>query len=280
MVFIAFAPSLPKTYPFLSFVPALIFMSFWWFAPIQKKLTAFSSIIWCLIFFNIQIFYVGIAPLALSHALIWWYQHHKLDFSRGDLQDLKDNTSMKPIRILWTLADEQSHFPDALNVYFHVFLTVFYFVVGMIFLLDFNSGEMVSGVRLHFIVSGFWKISIVATITPLIFFQILAWSVCFAYGLGCYLLIKWDETIRKFLKLLHEEDMVKERYRRNPDQFKHEFIAIHVKKLSFLFQMQGCDLETAEKLATDVFQPLFEQLLGNLHVGLEAWAEKVKNLKL
>ena len=280
MVFIAFAPSLPKTYPFLSFVPALIFMSFWWFAPIQKKLTAFSSIIWCLIFFNIQILYVGIAPLALSHALIWWYQHHKLDFSRGDLQDLKDNTSMKPIRILWTLADEQSHFPDALNVYFHVFLTVFYFVVGMIFLLDFNSGEMVSGVRLHFIVSGFWKISIVATITPLIFFQILAWSVCFAYGLGCYLLIKWDETIRKFLKLLHEEDMVKERYRRNPDQFKHEFIAIHVKKLSFLFQMQGCDLETAEKLATDVFQPLFEQLLGNLHVGLEAWAEKVKNLKL
>jgi len=254
LVFIAFAPSLPKTYPFLSFVPALIFMSFWWFAPIQKKLTAFSSIIWCLIFFNIQIFYVGIAPLALSHALIWWYQHHKLDFSRGDLQDLKDNTSMKPIRILWTLADEQSHFPDALNVYFHVFLTVFYFVVGMIFLLDFNSGEMVSG--------------------------ILAWSVCFAYGLGCYLLIKWDETIRKFLKLLHEEDMVKERYRRNPDQFKHEFIAIHVKKLSFLFQMQGCDLETAEKLATDVFQPLFEQLLGNLHVGLEAWAEKVKNLKL
>ena len=193
---------------------------------------------------------------------------------------MKDNTSMKPIRILWTLADEQSHFPDALNVYFHVFLTVFYFVVGMIFLLDFNSGEMVSGVRLHFIVSGFRKISIVATITPLIFFQILAWSVCFAYGLGCYLLIKWDETIRKFLKLLHEEDMVKERYRRNPDQFKHEFIAIHVKKLSFLFQMQGCDLETAEKLATDVFQPLFEQLLGNLHVGLEAWAEKVKNLKL
>ena len=74
--------------------------------------------------------------------------------------------------------------------------------------------------------------------------------------------------------------MVKEKYGRNPDQFKHEFIGIHVKKLSFIFQLQGCDLETAEKLATDVFQPLFEQLLGNLQTGLEEWAEKIKDLKL
>ena len=35
-----------------------------------------------------------------------------------------------------------------------------------------------------------------------------------------------------------------------------EFICIHVKKLSFVFQLQGCDLQTAEKLATDVFQAL------------------------
>ena len=251
MVFIAFAPSLPKAYPFLSFVPAIIYMSFWWFAPIQKKFTAFASILWCLGYFNIQALYVTIAPLALSHALIWWYQHHKLDSSRGDLHDLKDNAFMQPIRILWTLVDEKSHFPDALNVYFHVFLTIFYFGIGMNFLLNPMDFEMVSGVRLHPpLNSGFRKIS------KFLIFQILAWSVCLSYGLGCYLLIKWDETICKFLKLLQEEDLVKEKYGRNPDQFKHEFIGIHVKKLSFVFQLQGCDLQTAEKLATDVFQAL------------------------
>ena len=160
MVFIAFAPSLPKSYPFLSFVPAIIYMSFWWFAPIQQKLTAFASILWCLGYFNIQALNFPIAPLALSHALIWWYQHHKLDSSRGDLHDLKDNAFMQPIRILWTLADEKSHFPDALNVYFHVFLTIFYFGIGMNFLLNPMDFEMVSGVRLHPpLNSGFRKIS-------------------------------------------------------------------------------------------------------------------------
>ena len=120
LAFTAFVPSLPKEYPFISLVPAMLFMSFWWFAPIQKKLTAFSSILWCLGYFNTQTFYVAITPIALSHALIWWYRHYQLDSTRGDLRDLKDNKGMKHIRILWTLADEQAHFPDSLNVYIQI----------------------------------------------------------------------------------------------------------------------------------------------------------------
>ena len=148
LAFTAFVPSLPKEYPFISLVPAMLFMSFWWFAPIQKKLTAFSSILWCLGYFNTQTFYVAITPIALSHALIWWYRHYQLDSTRGDLRDLKDNKGMKHIRILWTLADEQAHFPDSLNVYIQVFLTVFYFFVGVVFLSDFQILDaIISGVR-------------------------------------------------------------------------------------------------------------------------------------
>ena len=121
-------------------------MFFWWFTPIQKKLTAFSSILWCLGYFNTQTFYVAITPIALSHALIWWYRHYQLDSTRGDLRHLKDNKGMKNMCILWTLADEQAHFPDSLNVYIHVFLTVFYFFFGTLGLSTFRLDAVISGV--------------------------------------------------------------------------------------------------------------------------------------
>ena len=123
----------------MSLVPAMLLMSFWWFTPIQKKLTAFSSILWCLSYFNTQTFYVAITR---------WYRHYQLDSTRGDLRDLKDNKGMKNMCILWTLADEQAHFPDSLNVYIQVFLTVFYFFVGVVFLSDFQKLDaIISGVR-------------------------------------------------------------------------------------------------------------------------------------
>ena len=94
--------------------------------------------------------------------------------------------------------------------------------------------------------------------------------------MGCYILIKWDVTIANFLKLLQEEDAVKEKFKKNPSQAKNEFVRIHVKKLTFILHLQGCDLETAEKMAKENFQPLFEELFK----GIEEWTEKVKNVKI
>ena len=94
--------------------------------------------------------------------------------------------------------------------------------------------------------------------------------------MGSYILIKWDATIANFLQLLQEEDAVKEKFKKNPSQAKNEFIRIHIKKLTFILRLQGCDLETADKMAKEIFQPLFEELFK----GIEEWTKKVKNVKI
>ena len=94
--------------------------------------------------------------------------------------------------------------------------------------------------------------------------------------MGSYILIKWDATIANFLQLLQEEDAVKEKFKKNPSQAKNEFVRIHIKKLTFILRLQGCDLETADKMAKEIFQPLFEELFK----GIEEWTKKVKNVKI
>ena len=94
--------------------------------------------------------------------------------------------------------------------------------------------------------------------------------------MGSYILIKWDATIANFLQLLQEEDAAKEKFKKNPSQAKTEFVRIHIKKLTFILRLQGCDLETADKMAKEIFQPLFEELFK----GIEEWTKKVKNVKI